>query len=154
MTDATLHFKDEIDLKDGSKKTTFQRIDMVLTYADTYRRNKGSGESEKPKSIFDAVKMLKNKTVKMLQKCLKQGTDIEFQKNEELIREREFFEENLRYKGLRLQTIKSEDTCGEHINYLLISAPWTILTRYAELLKLRMPLKVRIFYTIVWLTIS
>ncbi|XP_062591688.1 anoctamin-1-like isoform X2 [Saccostrea cucullata] len=51
---------------------------------------------------------------------------------------RAIFEENLKQEGLELEKDEKE---GEEIHYLKVHAPYEVLTRYAEILKVRMPVK-------------
>lgn len=50
---------------------------------------------------------------------------------------REVFEENLLQEGLELESY----VIDEEINFIKIHAPLEVLRRYAEILKLRMPMK-------------
>ena len=59
--------------------------------------------------------------------------------------ERICFEKNIREAGLKTET--EEIQPGETVHYLKISAPWQVLTKHAEILKFRMPIKVtNLFY--------
>ncbi|XP_078330446.1 anoctamin-1-like isoform X5 [Crassostrea virginica] len=51
---------------------------------------------------------------------------------------RAVFEENLEKEGLKLERDEKE---GAEIHYLKVHAPYEVLTRYAEILKVRMPVK-------------
>ena len=58
------------------------------------------------------------------------------------IEEREYFERNLRVKyGLKTETASSTRN-NETTHFVKISAPWRVLSKYAEILKFRMPIKV------------
>ena len=58
------------------------------------------------------------------------------------IEEREYFERNLRVKyGLKTETASSTRN-EETTHFVKISAPWRVLSKYAEKLKFRMPMKV------------
>ena len=58
------------------------------------------------------------------------------------IAEREYFEKNLRVKhGLKTETASSTRN-KETTHFVKISAPWRVLSKYAEILKFRMPIKV------------
>lgn len=50
---------------------------------------------------------------------------------------REVFEENLLQEGLELESY----VIDEEINFIKMHAPLEVLRRYAEILKLRMPMK-------------
>jgi anoctamin-1 len=50
---------------------------------------------------------------------------------------REVFEENLLQEGLELESYVIDD----EINFIKLHAPLEVLRRYAEILKLRMPMK-------------
>lgn len=52
-------------------------------------------------------------------------------------RAREIFEKNLQEEGLELEYDKSDD----EIHYCKVHAPWEVLTRYAEILKMKMKMK-------------
>uniref|UniRef100_K1QJJ1 Anoctamin n=1 Tax=Magallana gigas TaxID=29159 RepID=K1QJJ1_MAGGI len=51
---------------------------------------------------------------------------------------RAVFEENLEQEGLKLEKDEKE---GEEVHFLKVHAPYEVLTRYAEILKVRMPVK-------------
>jgi len=51
---------------------------------------------------------------------------------------RDCFEENLRKEGLKLEYDIKE---GREVQYVKIHATWEVLTRYAEIMKVRMPMK-------------
>merc|ERR1719367_2083934 len=55
--------------------------------------------------------------------------------------EREVFEKNLVDAGLELELEPSQRSGDKRTNFLKISAPWKLLTKYAEVLKLKMPIK-------------
>lgn len=51
---------------------------------------------------------------------------------------RAVFEKNLQQEGLKLEKDEKE---GEEVHFLKVHAPYEVLTRYAEILKVRMPVK-------------
>lgn len=53
-------------------------------------------------------------------------------------RMRDVFEENLRKEGLKLEYDIKE---GREVQYVKVHATWEVLTRYAEIMKVRMPMK-------------
>ena len=58
------------------------------------------------------------------------------------IEEREYFEKSLRVlHGLKTETASSTRN-NETTHFVKISAPWRVLSKYAEILKFRMPIKV------------
>ena len=63
---------------------------------------------------------------------------IEANNSDEAIAKRAEFESNLEKEGLQLECVVSE---GFLIHFVKIHAPDEILRRYAEILKLRMPMK-------------
>lgn len=54
---------------------------------------------------------------------------------------RETFEKNLRNEGLILENERAPDGCAPGLNFVKITAPIEVLERYAEILKLRLPMK-------------
>lgn len=62
----------------------------------------------------------------------------EASRSEEAKEKRRFFERNLEEEGLILEREKIE---GTDYNFVKIHAPIEVLRRYAEILKLRMPMK-------------
>ena len=58
---------------------------------------------------------------------------------------RETFEKNLQNEGLILNTVKPPEGCATGMNFVKITAPLEVLERYAEILKLRLPMKKVIF---------
>lgn len=54
---------------------------------------------------------------------------------------RETFEKNLRNEGLILENEQAPDGCAPGLNFVKITAPIEVLERYAEILKLRLPMK-------------
>ena len=54
---------------------------------------------------------------------------------------RETFERNLTNEGLILTTVNSPEGCATGMNFVKITAPTEVLERYAEILKLRLPMK-------------
>lgn len=59
------------------------------------------------------------------------------QKETERSERREVFEENLIHEGLELE----REIVDEEINFVKVHAPLEVLRRYAEILKLRLPMK-------------
>jgi len=62
---------------------------------------------------------------------------------------RKTFQRNLEEQGLELELEPSHRSADKKTNFLKISAPWELLTKYAEILNLKMPIKVRkntVFY--------
>lgn len=59
------------------------------------------------------------------------------QKEAERSERREVFEENLIHEGLELE----REIVDEEINFVKVHAPLEVLRRYAEILKLRLPMK-------------
>ena len=57
------------------------------------------------------------------------------------IEEREYFEKKLRVHGLKTETASSTRN-NETTHFVKISAPWRVLSKYAEKLKFRMPIEV------------
>ncbi|KAJ8314470.1 hypothetical protein KUTeg_006620 [Tegillarca granosa] len=57
---------------------------------------------------------------------------------EESSKARAIFEKNLKKEGLH---IEYDQRKGEEIYYAKIHAPWEVLTRYTEILKIKMPVK-------------
>ncbi|XP_003372063.1 conserved hypothetical protein [Trichinella spiralis] len=55
---------------------------------------------------------------------------------------REIFEKNLQDEGLKLTYTTEEAPDGTSLNFVHIHAPWEVLCKQAEMLKLRMPIKV------------
>ncbi len=58
--------------------------------------------------------------------------------SEESYNKRRVFEANLRKEGLLVDLIEGD---SKGMNFVRISAPETVLKRYAEILKLRLPMK-------------
>jgi len=108
----TLHFWDGI-----------RRIDMVLAYKDPEVENE---HYEDTKSVD--VDTLNDE----------ESPD---EKEEKRKHEREIFEKNLVEAGLELELEPSQRSGDKRTNFLKISAPWKLLTKYAEVLKLKMPIK-------------
>ncbi|KRX99274.1 Anoctamin-4 [Trichinella pseudospiralis] len=54
---------------------------------------------------------------------------------------REIFEKNLQDEGLKLTYTTEEAPDGTSLNFVHIHAPWEVLCKQAEMLKLRMPIK-------------
>ena len=54
---------------------------------------------------------------------------------------RDTFEKNLRNEGLILENERAPDGCAPGLNFVKITAPIEVLERYAEILKLRLPMK-------------
>ena len=102
---------------------------MILTYPDQYRRNQGPSEINK-RTSREEVELEVTRTTDIPPEDLKH------------IEEREFFEKKLQIAGLKLEREEGVITCNESVNYLKISAPWDVLKKYAEVLKLRMPIAV------------
>ena len=71
--------------------------------------------------------------------------EIEIHQNR--ISRRNTFETNLRNEGLILETEKAPDGCAQGMNFVKITAPSEVLERYAEILKLRLPMKKVSFVT-------
>ena len=71
--------------------------------------------------------------------------------SEESITKRLIFENNLGKEGLELESVQAE---GSPIYFVKIHAPDEILRRYAEILKLRMPMKLVIDYFFILLPFS
>jgi len=59
--------------------------------------------------------------------------------NEQSKRKRQVFEHNLEEEGLELEYVDSQ---GAALHFIKVHAPDEILRRYAEILKLRMPMKI------------
>ncbi|RWS23006.1 anoctamin-1-like protein, partial [Leptotrombidium deliense] len=59
----------------------------------------------------------------------------EHEKQEEY---RQYYEDNLREEGLQLEETENN---ASRLRYLKIHAPWEVLSRYAEIMKLKMPMK-------------
>ena len=53
------------------------------------------------------------------------------------------FERSLVEQGLELELEPAKQSADKRTNFLKISAPWHILARYAEILNLKKPIKVR-----------
>ncbi|XP_076341962.1 anoctamin-6-like [Tachypleus tridentatus] len=51
---------------------------------------------------------------------------------------RQIFEANLEDEGLELEHVHQ---CSVGVNFVKIHAPWEVLTRYAEIIKMKMPIK-------------
>ena len=65
---------------------------------------------------------------------------------------RDTFEKNLRNEGLLLENEKAPEGCAKGMNFVKITAPPEVLERYAEILKLRLPMKkVRITMSILFI---
>ena len=54
---------------------------------------------------------------------------------------RETFERNLQNEGLILEYESAPEGCATGMNFVKIAAPLEVLERYAEILKLRLPMK-------------
>ncbi|CAG0884101.1 unnamed protein product [Darwinula stevensoni] len=54
------------------------------------------------------------------------------------VQRREVFEKNLEEEGLELEF---EDNVESQLRFIKVHAPWEVLTRYAEILKLKMPMR-------------
>ena len=65
--------------------------------------------------------------------------DLEENRNRSV--KRETFEKNLRNEGLLLENEKAPEGCANGMNFVKITAPPEVLERYAEILKLRLPMK-------------
>ena len=65
--------------------------------------------------------------------------DLEENRNRSV--KREIFEKNLRNEGLLLENEKAPEGCAKGMNFVKITAPPEVLERYAEILKLRLPMK-------------
>ena len=65
--------------------------------------------------------------------------DLEENRNRSI--KRETFEKNLRNEGLLLENEKAPEGCAKGMNFVKITAPPEVLERYAEILKLRLPMK-------------
>ena len=65
--------------------------------------------------------------------------DLEENRNRSI--KRETFEKNLRNEGLLLENEKAPEGCANGMNFVKITAPPEVLERYAEILKLRLPMK-------------
>ena len=65
--------------------------------------------------------------------------DLEENQNRSI--KRETFEKNLRNEGLLLENEKAPEGCANGMNFVKITAPPEVLERYAEILKLRLPMK-------------
>ena len=65
--------------------------------------------------------------------------DLEENQNRSI--KRETFEKNLRNEGLLLENEKAPEGCAKGMNFVKITAPPEVLERYAEILKLRLPMK-------------
>ncbi|ELU07311.1 hypothetical protein CAPTEDRAFT_153854 [Capitella teleta] len=59
----------------------------------------------------------------------------------ELISWRDKFEENLKKEGLELETEHKKDSQDGKTHFVKVHAPWDVLTRVAELTKMKMPIK-------------
>lgn len=55
---------------------------------------------------------------------------------EDHVKKREIFEANLEHEGLQLERDKTQN-----VHFVLIHAPKEVLCRYAEILKIKMPMK-------------
>jgi hypothetical protein len=101
---------------------------MILTYPDKYARSNSSEGEHTTGSL------------------LERGSSVGDSEQEvsHRLQEREYFEKNLRDAGLKTETetqVKKPEQGGT-VHFLKISAPWRVLTKYAEILKFRMPIKV------------
>ena len=105
---------------------------MILTYPNQYRRTQGQSEINK-RTSREEVELEVTRTTDIPSEDLKH------------IEEREFFEKKLQIAGLKLERDEGVITCNDSVNYLKISAPWDVLKKYAEVLKLRMPIAVSCF---------
>ena len=65
--------------------------------------------------------------------------DLEENRNRSV--KREIFEKNLRNEGLLLENEKAPEGCAKGMTFVKITAPPEVLERYAEILKLRLPMK-------------
>ena len=105
---------------------------MILTYTDKYARiNSSDGEDT---------------TGSLVQRGLSIGDSD--QELSHRLQEREYFEKNLRDAGLKTET-ETHIQNGENVHFLKISAPWRVLTKYAEILKFRMPIKVTNLFSVI-----
>ena len=111
-TEDTLHFDDGVN-----------RIDMILVYPDKYAKktDRTSGLSSESPMINE---------------------EYDGDNENHRIEEREYFERNLRVlHGLKTETASSTRN-KETTHFVKISAPWRVLSKYAEILKFRMPIQV------------
>jgi len=98
-----------------------RRIDMVLAYKDPEVENEIYEDSTSVDTLNED-----------------ESPD---EKEEKRKHEREVFEKNLVEAGLELELEPSQRSGDKRTNFLKISAPWKLLTKYAEVLKLKMPIK-------------
>ena len=68
--------------------------------------------------------------------------------SEESVTKQQIFESNLEKEGLELEYVNTE---GSLVHFIKVHAPDEILRRYAEILKLRMPMKmVTSYFVVLW----
>ena len=121
-TEESLHFRDGVN-----------RIDMVLTYPDKYARIPSSVEEQPTRKVSFSERA---------QSIVEDVVEDSPEEISHRIKEREFFEKHLKMAGLKTET-EAHIRNGETTHFLKISAPWAVLSKQAEILRLRMPIKVR-----------